>query len=73
MTSKEKVEIAAPILIETWALAAFSRMRPEGWPTIRRPGQDAARLSQADESIARYLSQLDSADRQEVLMSGATA
>jgi hypothetical protein len=31
------------------------------------------RLSQVDESIARYLSQLDSADRQGVLMAGAAA
>ena len=45
----------------------FGGVEPEatkGWPAIRRPAKMQRRVSQVDESIARYLSQLDSADRQ---------
>ncbi len=55
----------------------FGGVQPEATGRGGLPSGDQAkmrrRLSQADESIARYLSQLDSADRQEVLMAGATA
>ena len=57
----------------TRALAVLSRRRPEGGLSSGDQAKMQRRLSQVDESIARYLSQLDSADRQEVLMAGATA
>jgi hypothetical protein len=55
----------------------FGGVEPEADRKAGLPSGDQAkmqrRVSQVDESIARYLSQLDSADRQEVLMAGATA